>query len=173
MPKLRVTATLSLLALAIGAAGTAWLSDQTAGRADSPAVGHRIARALAVHHRHEHLIKRPVVVQRQRYASAQAEAAATPAAAANAADTLVPLSTPTTSMPISSMDDHATGNVVLHLVVDGQGDVLRASVAQSSGDHVLDANAMEIARHWRFAVPTNHPQGLSGDLTLRFTGQSA
>ncbi|HUA78853.1 MAG TPA: energy transducer TonB [Dyella sp.] len=172
MPKLRVTATLSLLALAVGTAGTAWLTDQTAGWAASPAVGHRMTRVLALHHRHEHWIKRPVVVQRQHYASAQASAAATPAAV-NTDETLVPISTPTTSMPISSMEDHATGNVVLHLVVDGQGDVLHASIAQSSGDHMLDANAMQIARHWRFAVPSNRPQGLSGDLTLRFTGQSA
>ncbi|WP_233840642.1 energy transducer TonB [Dyella sp. 2HG41-7] len=171
MPKLRVTATLSLLTLAIGTAGTAWLTELTEGRADAPAVGHRVAHALAVHRHHEHTIKRPVVVQRQHYASAIASA--TPAAPANADDTLVPISTPTTSLPGGSSEDHATGNVVLHLVVDGQGDVTQASIAQSSGDHVLDANAMEIARHWRFAVPMNHPQGVSGDLTLRFTGQSA
>jgi protein TonB len=32
---------------------------------------------------------------------------------------------------------------------------------------------MDIARRWRFAVPVDHPQGLSGDLPMRFTGESA
>jgi protein TonB len=71
------------------------------------------------------------------------------------------------------MEHHAIGSVVLHLTVDGQGQVTAASVAQSSGDDILDTNAMDIARRWRFAVPADHPQGLSGDLPMRFTGESA
>jgi len=68
------------------------------------------------------------------------------------------------------MEDHAVGDVVLHLTVDGQGEVTHAAIAQSSGDSVLDSNALAIAQRWRFAVPADHPQGISGDLPMRFDG---
>jgi len=171
MPRLRVTGTLSLLALVIGAAGTQWLSDMTAGRATPPETGPLHA-AHAMHRRYAQR-KPALIVARPRYIPAQDEVAATPVAAASATVTLVPIATPTSSVPTSRMEDHATGNVVLHLTVDGQGQVTATSVAQSSGDDVLDANAMDIARHWRFAVPADHPQGLSGDLPMRFTGNLA
>ena len=171
MPRLRVTATLSLLALVIGAAGTQWLSDQTAGRATPPETG-PLHVAHAIHRRYAHPSPASVVV-RPRYIPAQDEVAATPVAPVNATATLVPIATPTSSVPTSRMKDHAVGNVVLHVTIDGQGQVTATSVAQSSGDSVLDANAMEIARHWRFAVPEDHPQGLSGDLPMRFAGELA
>lgn len=171
MPRLRVTGTLSLLALVIGAAGTQWLSDMTAGRATPPETGP----LLAAHplHRHTTHPKPVVMVARPRYIPAQDEVAATPVTPASATVTLVPIATPTSSVPTSRMEDHAVGNVVLQVTVDGQGQVTAASVAQTSGDNVLDANAMEIARHWRFAVPADHPQGLSGDLPMRFAGDLA
>jgi periplasmic protein TonB len=83
------------------------------------------------------------------------------------------VSMPVSSLPTSRTEDHAIGNLVLHLTIDGQGQVTRAAIAQSSGDSVLDANALAIAQRWRFAVPADHPQGLSGDLPLRFAGDSA
>jgi protein TonB len=170
MPRLRVTGTLSLLALVIGAAGTQWLSDMTAGRATPPETGPLLHSAHAVSRHYVHP-KPALIVARPRYVPAQDEVAATPVAPATV--TLVPIATPTSSVPTSRMQDHAVGNVVLHVTVDGQGQVTATSVAQSSGDSVLDANAMEIARHWRFAVPADHPQGLSGDLPMRFTGELA
>ena len=83
---------------------------------------------------------------------------------------MLSVSTPAASLPTSQMEDHAVGHVVLHLTVDGQGEVTHAAIAQSSGDSVLDANALAIAQRWRFAVPADHPQGVSGDLPMRFDG---
>lgn len=171
MPRLRVTATLSLLALVIGAAGTQWLSDQTAGRATPPETGPLHA-AHAAHHRNVHP-KPALIAARPRYIPAQDEVAATPVAPVSADVSLVPIATPASSLPTSRTENHDVGNVVLHVTVDGQGQVTGASVAQSSGDDILDANAMAIARHWRFAVPADHPQGMSGDLPMRFKGESA
>lgn len=168
MPRLRVTGTLSLLALVVGAAGTQWLSDQTAGRATPPETGPLLHAAHAMHRRYAHP-KPTVIPARPRYIPAQDEVAAAPAAPVSSNVTLVPIATPAASVPTSRMEDHAVGNLVLHLTVDGQGQVTAASIAQPSGDDILDANAMAIARHWRFAVPADHPQGLSGDLPMRFT----
>jgi protein TonB len=171
MPRLRVTGSLSLLALLIGAAGTQWLSEQTAGRATPPETGPRIANIHVAHHSYR---ARPsAAVVRPRYVPTQDEVAATPAVPSSAPLMLQPVATPVSSLPTSRMEDHAVGNVLLHLTVDGQGQVTAAAVAQSSGDPILDTNAMEIARHWRFAVPADHPQGLSGDLPMRFSGDSA
>jgi len=80
---------------------------------------------------------------------------------------------PVSSIPFTRMRHHDAGNLVLHLVVDGQGQVTQASLVQSSGDAVLDANALTIARQWRFAVPPDHPRGFSGDLPLSFTTANA
>ena len=171
MPRLRTTATLSLLALVIGVGGTQWLSEQTYAHVDWPVAAHRTAVAHAMHHTYERP-QRVTMMARPHYAPAQAEVAAAPTIPASEETTLTPVSTPVASLPTSQMEDHAVGNLVLHLTVDGQGQVTRAAVAQSSGDGVLDANAMAIAQRWRFAVPADHPQGLSGDLPLRFAGDS-
>lgn len=171
MPRLRVTGTLSLFALVIGVAGTQWLSDMTAGRATPPETGPLHAPRVA--HRHLASPRPALILTRPRYIPAQDEVAATPVAPVSSNVTLVPIATPVSSVPTSRMEDHAVGNVVLHVTVDGQGQVTATSVAQSSGDSVLDANAMDIARHWRFAVPADHPQGLSGDLPMRFNGELA
>ena len=48
-------------------------------------------------------------------------------------------------------------------------DVTDAALAGSSGDPVLDAHALTIVRGWRFAVPSDHPDGFSGELPMRFT----
>jgi len=166
MPRLRTTAGLSLLALVVGVAGTAWLSDQTYRHVAWKAPPHRASVAHVVH---RPFMRSRHVTARSRYALMQAHAATTAAAD----DTLIPVSMPATSVPVSRMHGHATGYVVLHLRVDGEGQVVDAFVAQSSGDAVLDANAMAMTRRWRFAVPADHPQGVSGDLPMRFTGISA
>ena len=172
MPRLRTTATLSLLALAIGVAGTHWLSELTAGRATPPATGPRVAN---VHPMHRSYVRPRVMTMlaHPRYVPAQGEVVATPATPSSAPMMLQPIATPASSLPTARMEEHAIGNVVLHLTIDGQGQVTAATVAQSSGDSVLDSNAMDIARHWRFAVPEDHPQGVSGDLSMRFTGKLA
>jgi protein TonB len=171
MPRLRVTAGLSLLALVIGVGGVQWLCDQTYTRVDWPVAVHRPLAAQWVRHAAVHPKRAPPVV-RPHDEPSQAEAVAAPVAASSGEPTLVPVATPAASLPTSQMEDHAVGNVVLHLTVDGQGEVTHAAVAQSSGDSVLDANALAIAQRWRFAVPADHPQGISGDLPLRFAGQS-
>jgi protein TonB len=56
-------------------------------------------------------------------------------------------------------------------VVDGSGRVSAASLSESSGDPVLDAHALRSVRGWRFAVPPDHPDGLSGELPMRFSSQ--
>jgi periplasmic protein TonB len=172
MPRLRTTATLSLLALVIGVAGTQWLSEQTYARVQWPMAVHRPMMAHAMRRSYERPKYMPAIARRH-YEPVQAQAAATPAMSAESEPTLVPVSMPVSSLPTSRTEDHAIGNLVLHLTIDGQGQVTRAAIAQSSGDSVLDANALAIAQRWRFAVPADHPQGLSGDLPLRFAGDSA
>jgi periplasmic protein TonB len=175
MPRLRTTATLSLLALGIGIAGTQWLSDMT-GSSDEP-FGSRIAHHAVAHHvavqhvahRVHALAKHPPVEPRPRYAVVQAAAPVMPAVPSSDAVEWVPVSMPMSSMPFASVRDHAAGNLVLHLTVDGQGLVTQATLAQSSGDSVLDGQALAMAQKWRFAVPADRPQGFSGDLPLSFT----
>ena len=78
-------------------------------------------------------------------------------------------------MPVSqdaaydSLRGHLDGRVIVHVSVDGGGHVSAASVAESSGDAVLDAHALRSVRGWRFAVPPEHPDGLSADLPMRFS----
>ena len=172
MPRLRTTAILSLLALAAGVAATQWLSEQTYARVQWPVAVHRPMTAHVMHRFYERPKYAPAVV-RQRYEATQAQAAATPAMPVESEPTLVPASMPASSLPTSQAEDHAVGNLVLHLTVDGQGLVTRAAIRQSSGDSVLDANALTLAQRWRFVVPADHPQGISGDLPLRFGGESA
>jgi periplasmic protein TonB len=176
MLRLRTTTTLSVLTLVASIAGTQWLSDQAGGRAEP------VAR-----HATHHVVAHPVAVQRLAHRShphashaathAQPHYVSVPVAAPIAPpdDKLawVPVSMPVSSLPFARTRHHDAGNLVLHLVVDGQGQVAQATVAQSSGDAMLDANALVIARQWRFAVPPQHPYGFSGDLPLSFTDASA
>lgn len=64
---------------------------------------------------------------------------------------------------------HLDGRVIMRVSVDGDGHVTAANVAESSGDAVLDAHALRSVRGWRFAVPPEHPDGLSADLPMRFS----
>lgn len=163
-PRLRVTALLSLLALLIGVFGTQWLSGQTAGWA-----GPRHA-VVAVHtapppHRYRadrvrHAPPRVVAVGPKSGPSASPMATPTPE--------LVPVSMPPLSSRYRDLQGHLAGEVVLRLRVDGAGRVQDATVAHSSGDAVLDAHAQALVAHWRFAVPPDHPDGLSGELPMHF-----
>lgn len=172
MPRLRITACLSLFALLVGVGGTAWLSQQTAGWAGPP--GH--AMRWPAYRRHvamrqaERRFDGPWLPVRAYRHHALDELAAMPVAAASPAPVeLVPVSMPSQPVPYEAMEHHLDGQVVLRLRVDGMGRVLSAAVATSSGDPVLDAHALATVRDWRFAVPPGHPDGISGELPMRFT----
>jgi len=168
MLRLRTTTTLSLLALLVGSAGTWWLSGMNTGWAGpSERVAGFVPRAVAAHRPMAHPAHpAPVVIRRHpmaAVASAPDEAPAPP-------PELQPLSMPETALPWSQAQDHLDGRVLLHLRIDGHGQVTDASVLESSGDAVLDAHALASVRLWRFAVPPDHPDGISGELPMRYTG---
>jgi len=184
--RLRYTASLSLLALVAGVAGTQWGSEQT-GRwpgahrylaegghtvrpVRRPAPAHvRVARApLRVAPAHARP-NRPMVPVRGVLADSAVSAPVAPAPIAEA--TLVPLSTPSAPVRYQAMREHLSGRVVLRLWVDGQGRVIASVVAESSGDPQLDAHALASVRDWRFAVPADRPQGMSGILPIRIEAQ--
>jgi periplasmic protein TonB len=178
MLRLRTTATLSLLALGVGIAGTQCLSDQTGSTAEpltirTPhhAMTHRVA-VQHVAHQVRAISPHQAMGAQPHYVVARAAMPVVPVASRSDAIQWVPVSMPVSSIPFIRMRHHDVGSVVLHLVVDAQGQVTEATLAQSSGDDVLDANAMMIARRWRFAVPADHPQGFSGDLPLSFASAS-
>ena len=173
MPRLRVTAWLSVLGLAIGIAGTAWLSALTttgyaprravvAQRTAAPAPARARVASVRKAARHD-------VAMRVR-SHVVAAGAVAPAQRDNASDELVP--------QVMVMDDsqtwerlrgHLDGQVLLAVDVDGAGRVTAAHVAQSSGDELLDAHALRSVHRWRFAVPANRPEGLHGEVPMRFT----
>lgn len=175
MLRLRTTTTLSVLALAVGVAGTHWFSVLDTGWAGPservagflPAPHHADARASRRHAasasqppravaRVQRSVLPPVLV------AAQAEPPPPP-------PELVPVSMPQLPMSWSRMADHLQGRVLLHLAIDGAGRVAAASLVESSGDPVLDAHALALVRHWRFVVPPDHPHGFDGNLPMRFT----
>jgi periplasmic protein TonB len=85
---------------------------------------------------------------------------------------LVPLAMPSdTSQPWYKLRGHLDGRVLLRVDIDGAGQVRSASVSQSSGDPVLDEQALRSVRGWRFAVPPDRSDGLSGELPMRFSSQ--
>lgn len=177
MFRLRTTTALSLAALAVGIAGTQWLSGLGTGWAgpSERVAGYLPATQLAAAHPRERMAMRPaprrsfadpVVVRRAERPAVLADAQAAEAAPP---PELVPVSMPTTPMSWSRMEGHLRGRVLLHLRIDGSGRVVDAALAESSGDPVLDAHALASVRDWRFAVPAGHPDGFSGDLPMRFT----
>jgi protein TonB len=175
--RLRTTSGLSLLALAIGALGTGWLSGQTAGWA-GPTPRGVAASARPRGGAHEPRLPArprhaaPVVVVRAA-TSRRAPVQPMPADPAQApSPMLVPVSTPADPAPYVALRGHLDGRVVLHVAIDGAGHVRHAAVSQSSGDPVLDAHALATVGGWRFAVPPDHPDGFSGELPMRFdTGE--
>ena len=166
MLRLRTTTILSLLALAVGIGGTAWLSRQTAGWAGLPAHAARWPTyRQAVAQRRPRSYAPWLAVHR----SAPVAMGAAAVQAAPLPVELVPVAMPTRPVPYAAMRRHLQGRVLLHLRVDGQGRVVDAAVATSSGDAVLDAHALATVRDWRFAVPADHPGGVSGNLPMRYT----
>lgn len=160
MPRLRVTAVLSLLALLVGIGGTGWLSTFTDDWVGPPPVQH--AAALPQHH--------PDAGSR-RHAPPRVVGALADASpyAATTIPPLVPVSTPPGSASWAQLRGHLDGHVVLAVATDGEGQVRSAAVAQSSGDPVLDAHAVATVRRWRFAVPAGFPDGVHGELPMRFS----
>jgi protein TonB len=161
MFRLRTTVCLSLLALAIGVAGTAWLSTFT-GDWQGPA-GAASASSDKVRR----------ILRRHTRAPAAREPARTRivAAAARTTDelpTLTPIDMPSLATPWLQRAVFASGRVVLKLSIDGEGRVGQAAVAESSGNAGLDDRALRTATRWRFAVPGDHPNGLMGQLVMRF-----
>jgi protein TonB len=169
MLRLRTTVLLSLLALAVGVGGTQWLSQRSADEplampAKRSGVSHRLvsarpARTHALPAGHRPRPRQPPI-----------EEASAIDQSGNAAAELVPLDMPLDrDVAYDRLRGHLDGRVMLHVSVDGGGRVTAASVVQSSGDAVLDAHALRSVRRWRFAVPPEHPDGLSGDLPMRFS----
>ena len=172
MLRLRTTSSLSLLALVLGIAGTSWISAQTGE-------WHGAARRVtAVHHVVSHVRHAPRPTSRWHapLSVAQTHRASLNGsvrmiAAAHAAPVeLLPLTTPTdTSISWDKLRGHLDGRVVVHVAIDGSGRVTTSSLVESSGDPVLDEHALRSVRGWRFAVPGDHPAGLSGDLPMQFS----
>jgi protein TonB len=169
MFRLRTTTALSLLALAVGVAGTAWLSEQTAGWAGPArmAASDRAPRPAAVPHRG----RAPMASARVHVAhlppidgGAQASAAPAPPAV----PMLTPVEMPSAPADFFSRREARQGRVMLNLSVDGQGHVTHAAVDESSGDPQLDQEAVRTVQRWRFAVPADHPEGISGNLPMSF-----
>jgi periplasmic protein TonB len=94
-------------------------------------------------------------------------------AAAHAAPVeLLPLTTPVdASMSWDELRGHLDGRVVVHVAIDGSGRVTTSSLVESSGDPVLDEHALRSVRGWRFAVPGDRPDGLSGELPMHFSSR--
>ncbi len=189
MPPLRIISALGVLVLVAAIAGTAWLSGLTAAgyRPDPAAVAMHTAplpharvaarnsrpsvhRQLARSRDHAigppHVVGQGVVVEQDVTVDRVAELA-------RGHDELVP--------QVMSMDDseswqrlrgHLDGQVLLAVSVDGAGRVTAANVAQSSGDELLDAHALRSIRQWRFAVPPDRADGLSGEVPMRFSSRS-
>jgi protein TonB len=177
VPRLRTTTGLSALALAIGIAGTGWLSTLTVDWPGPPA---RFAvarlssapRALPSSRRSHapvrvvHAARPPSDLSGAADGDAQADVQPAPA------PPLVPLvMRDDTSQPWDTLRGHLDGRVLVHVEVDGSGRVRAVGVSESSGDPVLDAHALRSVRGWRFAVPPGHPDGISGELPMRFSSQ--
>lgn len=183
MWRLRTTTGLSALALALGVAGTSWLSTLTAsGYVPSRLVhvGGATPSALtpAVHRRAAHHARRaaapPPVAQARSYrVRNHVVAEANPVAPPTVLPTLVPLTTAAdTSLSWEQLRGHLHGRVLLQVSVDGSGRVSAASVAQSSGDEVLDTHALRSVWHWRFAVPEGQ-LAMRGEVPVRYASAAA
>jgi protein TonB len=179
MLRLRTTTGLSVLALVLGAAGTGWLSTRTTTGYVPPATMVRVhgaaspVLAQARQRRKPHVQRTPSApaVQTRSYRARDTFVAATsPATLPTTSAGLVPLTTPAdTSLPWEQLRGHLDGRVLLQVSVDGSGHVDAVSVAQSSGDELLDAHALRSVWRWRFAVPEGHPDGASGEVPVRFS----
>ena len=185
MLRLRTTVTLSALALALGVAGTGWLSTLTgSGYVASPRVAHASAQraaatALAHAPRQRPTRARRVQVQTNRASQTDSYGARGLAVAEDNPRTpqtttpeLVPLTTPAdTSLTWEQLRGHLDGQVLLQVSVDNSGRVNAASVAQSSGDELLDAHALRSVWRWRFAIPEGSVTGMRGEVPVRYSSR--
>lgn len=182
MLRLRTTTGLSVLALLIGIAGTGWISgltgqwrqpsDQLAMVGRTHATQRKVStpqRARATAQRAHGMVRMEQPRHVWRDPSIDDDGTAQ-AAAVGAAASLQPLSTPEdTSQSWEELRGHLDGQVIVRVSVDAAGRVDRASVVTSSGDPILDQHALRSVRGWRFAVPPGHPDGVSGELPMRFS----
>lgn len=163
MLRLRTTTSLSVLALLVGIAGTAWLSTFTSDwKGPAASVAAHVDKVRTVLRRHgsaSRAAPRPVPAS---------VAVVRHAEAATALPSLTPIDMP--ALPTSLLERVApmNGRVVLRLEVGGDGYVHGASVSETSGDAALDDRAVRTVLHWRFAVPADHADGLTGQLVMRF-----
>jgi protein TonB len=159
MPKLRITVLLSVLAVLLGVAGTAWLSQWPRMRgAAEPAW---VARAPAS----------PPPPQARRSQRISPAAVTTPVA--HAPPRARPLYTPPPRYPIAALRAHREGLVMLNVQLDGDGHVATADVAGSSGDRELDQAALDAVRRWTFQLPASasaQPQSLQLPVRFRIDG---
>lgn len=166
MLRLRTTAGLSLLALAAGVGGTAWLSTLTDDWAGPPAhTATHADKVRAMLRRYPRAVHAP---REASHAPVRMAAAPPPASAAPAWPTLTPIDMPSLAVSPFRRTAPLHGLVILHLQVDGAGRVAQAAVSQTSGDADLDDRALQTVLGWRFAVPADHPEGLPGSLVMRF-----
>jgi protein TonB len=175
MPRLRTTTFLSVFALVAGVVATHWLSGLTyrgtparmASRHDVPPLHHLAS--SSPHAYRAITLAAPHVAERRRSSDTQ-DSAGVHAAPVAPATELVPLSMPAdTSQSWSELRGHLDGKVILQVAIDGVGRVRHADIAASSGDTVLDEHALRSIGGWRFAVPPGHPDGVSGELSMRFS----
>lgn len=175
MLRLRTTTGLSVLAMLIGIAGTGWLSGLTSQwRQPSARVAtvdrtHATSHKLSTPHRVHGIVR--AVQPRHLWRDPSSDHDGTAQAAAIAVTTILqPLSMPEdTSQSWEQLRGHLDGQVIVQLQVDAAGRVGSASVVTSSGDPILDQHALLSVRGWRFAVPPGHPDGVSGELPMRFS----
>lgn len=175
MLRLRTTTGLSVLALALGIAGTGWLSTLTGDWHGPPRhIGTQRVASVArpawpgsPSHR-----RTASVMPAYRAKADDSRGIAEAQVAPPAAPELVPLAMPgDTAQRWDELRGHLDGRVVVHVGIDGNGRVDTVGLVESSGDPVLDAHALRSVRGWRFAVPADHPDGISGDLPMRFSSQ--
>ena len=173
MLRLRTTVVLSSLAMAVCIAGTDWLSQRSSDEPLAMPLVASVKRPTLHRHRpamtavHAHVVESKTSrSHRTRILSVPQSHHDEPALSPE----LVPLDMPASrDVAYDELRDHLDGRVLIHVTVDGRGHVTEANVVDSSGDAVLDAHALRSVRGWRFAVPPDHPDGLSADLPMRFS----
>jgi protein TonB len=163
MFRLRTAIGLSVLALLVGIAGTAWLStltgDWNGPEGVSSVHGDRTRMMLRRH------MRSPAPPARAVPDSAHASPVAPHP---EELPTLTPIDMPPLPASWLQRTAFANGRVVLRLSVDDEGRVRQSAVEESSGNTALDERALRTAGRWRFAVPSDHPDGMTGTLVMRF-----
>ena len=150
-----------------GIAGTAWLSTLTDDwNGPVPAAVSHVDKVRTVLRRHARPSRGQTASVRE--PARNTAAPLPPVEAAPALPSLTPIDMPSLPGSLFGRAPSGHGRVLLRLTVDGEGRAQSASVAQSSGDPALDDRAVRMALNWRFAMPPDHPAGLTGQLVMRF-----